>query len=90
MMKEEQIEMEPAELVQAEMVVPEPLELDGWEKADEYYQTVNKVVEVADAINEFAEFAELAPMLADLGPEMAVVGGLISLGMDLFGNPGPT
>jgi hypothetical protein len=37
MMKEEQIEMEPAELVQAEMVVPEPLELDGWEKADEYY-----------------------------------------------------
>jgi hypothetical protein len=90
MENDEQIEMEPAQLVQAELVPAEPLDLDAWTKANDYYDTVNKFVEVAEAASEFEEFASLAPMLADFGPEMALVGGLISLGADLFGVAPPT
>lgn len=36
---------------------------------------------------DYAGFAEVAEGLSALGPEMAIVGGVLSLCADLFGGP---
>jgi hypothetical protein len=48
------------------------------------YATASDVIELAKAVNDVAEFADVAEALSALGPEMAIAGGLITLVGDLF------
>jgi hypothetical protein len=72
------------------MMMPEPLNLNDWNKLNGFYKTSNEFLNVAKTGSKaFSAFSDLAPMLADLGPEMAFAGAAISLGVELFGGKTP-
>jgi hypothetical protein len=45
------------------------------------------VVDIANSPSGFDSFADIVPVLSLMGPECALIGGVISLGEALFGGP---
>jgi hypothetical protein len=71
-------------------MMPEPLNLNDWNKLNGYYKTTNEFLNVAKTGSKaFSAFSDLTSTLAALGPEMAFAGAAISLGVELFGGPSP-
>jgi len=45
------------------------------------------VVDIANSPSGFDSFTDIVPVLSLMGPECALVGGIISIGEALFGSP---
>lgn len=70
--------------------IPEPLNLNEWNKLDGYYKKTNEFINLAKTTSKaFSVFSDLTPVLADMGPEMAFAGAALSFGVELFGGPSP-
>lgn len=72
------------------LMMPEPLDLNDWNKLNGYYKTANSFMKVASTGSKaFSAFSDIADTLTAMGPEMAFAGAAISLGVELFGGPSP-
>lgn len=45
------------------------------------------MVDIANSPSGFDSFADIVPVLSLMGPECALIGGVISLGEAIFGGP---
>lgn len=75
------------ELVDNLSIDMDPVNLNSIDEVNQYFDTATKVVDVMKETAEYAEFADLAEGLGALGPEMAIVGGVIAIFASLFGGP---